>query len=263
MIGGLPEALETLLTGSLPTLFGDGNGDTVGLSVSGGLLEMDERQDADAAASEPRPEDRVDDLAFDPDDPAGPYALSQPPYPGPRRVWLTTQTGGRTSLRPEEVVWDRADARRFSLALMPQRDASAFVGVRVLYGVTAVYTKVNAIQTIEVGLGSSDEDLLERAEALVVAVIQLNRKRLVEEARSLYEDGDYAAVVELKNLKNLAVARGSRADKARLLTLRAELELKASRALGEDEGVPIEHILTPGRPPDPDRPVDVHPDVEA
>lgn len=261
MIGGLPEALETLLIGSLPNVFGDGNGDTVGLSVSGGLLEMDERRGADAAASEPRPEDRADDLAFDPDDPKGPYTLSQRPYPGPRRVWLVTQTGARTPLRSEEVVWDRTDARRFSLALRPQRDASAFSSVRVLYGVTAVYTKVGAAQTVEVELGSSDEGLLERAEALVVAVIQLNRERLVREARSLYESGDYEAAVELKNL---ALVRGSRlATDGRLLTLRAELELKASRALGEDEGVPIEHILTPGRPPDPDRPVDVHPDVEA
>jgi hypothetical protein len=50
---------------------------------------------------------------------------------------------------------------------------------------------------------------------------------------------------------------------ARLLLVRAELELKASRALREDEGMPIERILTPGRPPDPDRPIDVHIDVEA
>lgn len=260
MIGGLPEALETLLTGSLPTLFGNGNGDTVGLSVSGGSLEMG-AQDADAAASEPRPEDRVDDLAFAPEDPAGPYALSQPPYPGPRRVWLVTETGGRASLRPEEVVWDQTDSRRFSLALRPQRDASAFSGVRVLYGVTAVYTKVSAAQTIDVELESSDDGLLERAEALVVAVIELNRQRLVDESRSGYEDGDYEAAVELKNL---ALVRGSRlAADGRLLTLRAELELRASRALGEDEGVPIERILTPGSPADSGRPVDIVPDVEA
>lgn len=260
MLGGLPEALQTLLGGSLPTLFGGQNGQSVELTVVGGLLELDERQASDAASGEPRPEDRVDNLAFDPDDPEGPYTLSQPPYPGPRRVWLVTETGGRTHLRSEEVVWDGADARRFSLSLRPQRDVSAFSGVRVLYGVVAVYTKVNAVQTIEVRLGSSDEGLRERAEALVVAVVQLNRDRLVEEARSHYEDGDYAAAVELKNL---LVVRGSRTEEARVLTLRAELELKASRALGEDEGAPIGRILTPGRPPDPDRPVDVHIDVEA
>ena len=260
MIGGLPEALETLLSESLPALFDDESDDAVDLSVSGGLLEMDERQDADAAASEPRPEDRVDILAFDPDDPAGPYTLSQPPYPGPRRVWLVTETGGRALLRADEIVWDRTDARRFSLALRPTRDASTFSGVRVLYGVTAIYTKVNAAQTIDVELGSSEAGLLDKAEALVVAVIQLNRERLVEEARAVYEDGDYGAQLELKNL---VVVRGSHADDARVLTLRAELELRASRALGEDEGAPIEHILTPGRPLDPNRLVDVYPDLEA
>ena len=259
MIGGLPEALETLLTGSLPALFGDQNGDAVVLTVGGGPLEVDGLEN-DAAACEPRPDDRVDDLAFDPDDPPGPYTLSQPPYPGPRRVWLVTETGGRMPLRPDEVVWNRTDARRFSLELRPQREVSAVTGVRVLYGVTAVYTKVKAVQTLDVELGSSDAGLLERAEALVVAVIQLNRERLAEDARALYEDGDYGAQLDLKNL--VVVKGSSTDDDARVLTLRAELELKASRALGEDEGVPIEHILTPGRPPDPDRPVDVHPDVE-
>jgi hypothetical protein len=258
MTGGLPEALETLLTGSLPGLF---DGEAVGLTVGGGLLEIDQEQSADATASEPRPDDRVDDLEFDPQDPAGPYTLTQPPYPGPRRVWLVTGAADRLPLRSEEVVWDRTDARVFSLALRPQRDVSAVTGIRVLYGVTAVYTKVKAVQTLDVRLTTSDSDLLERAESLVVAVIQLNRQRLADEARAIYEDGDYGAAVELKNV---GLVKGTTPDDdVRLLLLRAELELKASRALGEDEGAPIERILTPGRPPDPDRPIDVHIDVEA
>ena len=94
-----------------------------------------------------------------------------------------------------------------------------------------------------------------------MAVIQLNRQRLADEARASYEDGDYGAIVELKNV---ALVRGTTPeDDVRLLALLAELELKASRALGEDEGIPIERILTPGRPPDTDRPIDVHIDVEA
>jgi hypothetical protein len=92
-------------------------------------------------------------------------------------------------------------------------------------------------------------------------VIQLNRQRLADEARTSYEDGDYGAIVEVKNV---GLVRGTTPeDDVRLLLLRAELELKASRALGEDEGMPIERILTPGRPLDPDRPIDVHIDVEA
>lgn len=258
MTGGLPEALETLLTTSLPGLFGGG---AVGLSVGGGLLELDQEQSADATASEPRPDDRVDELGFDPEDPAGPYTLTQPPYPGPRRVWLVTGAADRLPLRSEEVVWDRTDARVFSLALRPQRDVSAVTGIRVLYGVTAVYTKVKAVQTLDVRLTTSDSDLLERAESLVVAVLQLNRQRLADEARAIYEDGDYGAAVELKNV---GLVRGTTPeDDVRLLLMRAELELKASRALGEDEGAPIERILTPGRPTDPDRPIDVHIDVEA
>ena len=258
MTGGLPEALETLLTSSLPGLF---EGEAVGLTVVGGLLEIDQEQSADATASEPRPDDRVDDLGFEPQNPAGPYTLTQPPYPGPRRVWLVTGAGDRITLRPEEVVWDRTDARVFALALRPQRDVSTVTGVRVLYGVTAVYTKVKAVQTLDVRLETPDAGLLERAESLAVAVIQLNRQRLADEARASYEDGDYGAIVELKNV---GLVRGTTPeDDTRLLLLRAELELKASRTLGEDEGVPIERILTPGRPPDPDRPIDVHIDVEA
>lgn len=115
MIGELPEVLETLLTGSLPGLFGGPDGGTVSLSVIGGPLEIDREQSVDATASEPRPEDREDTFAFDPDSPAGPFTLTQPPYPGPRRVWLLTGGGDRISLGSSEVIWDRTDTRNFSL----------------------------------------------------------------------------------------------------------------------------------------------------
>src|SRR5215210_3238551 len=120
MIGHLPTALRTLLTDALPGLFGGPN--PVVLTVGGGVLALDPR-DVDATAGEPRPEDRTDTLPFDPADPAGPYTLTQPPYPGPRRVSLVTGTGDSVPLRASEVVWDRTDARNFSLALLPRRDA--------------------------------------------------------------------------------------------------------------------------------------------
>lgn len=259
MIGHLPTALQTLITDSLADLFGGPSPDAAAkLTISGGPLEIDQQQAADATASEPRPDDRVDTLTFDP---AGPYTLTQPPYPGPRRVWLITGTGDRILLRSEEVIWDRADTRNFSLVLRPQRDVSAVTGVRVLYGVTAIYTKIKAVQTLDLQLEAADANRLEQAEALVAAVIQLNRQRLIEDSRADYEDGEYGAAVELKSVD--LVGGTQPASDTRLLTVRAELELKASRALGEDEGVPIERIRTPGRPLDPNRPIDVYVDVEA
>jgi len=258
MIGHLPDALRTLLMGALPGLFGGPA--QVGLTISGGVLELDQR-DADATAGEPRPDDRTDTLPFDPGDPTGPYTLTQPPYPGPRRVSLVTGTGDSVPLKASEVVWDRTDARDFSLALPPHRDVSAFTGVRVLYGVTAVHTKIKATQTLDLQLETADADRLERAEALVAAVIQLNRQRLIDDARAGYEDGEYGAAVELKNVILVGGIRA--ATDTRVLTMRAELEVKAGRALGEDEGTPIKRIRTPGRPLDPAQPVDIYIDVEA
>lgn len=258
MIGHLPAALRTLLTGALPGLFGGPN--PVGLTISGGVLEVDQR-DADATAGEPRSDDLTDTLPFDPGDPAGPYTLSRPPYPGPRRVSLVTGAGDSVPVKASEVVWDRTNARDFSLALPPHRDVSAFTGVRVLYAVTAVHVKIKATRALGVRLTGDDPDRLERAEALVAAVVQLNRQRLIDEARTSYEDGEYGAAVELKNL---ILVSGSRpANDVRVLTMRAELEVKAGRALGEDEGAPIERIRTPGRLLDPARPVDIFIDVEA
>jgi hypothetical protein len=80
MIGNLPAALRALLTGGLPGLFGGSS--PVGLTIGGGVLEVDPR-DADATAGEPRSDDRTDTLPFDPADPAGPYTLTRPPYPAP------------------------------------------------------------------------------------------------------------------------------------------------------------------------------------
>jgi hypothetical protein len=259
MSGALGEALAALVTESLPGLFG-GASPPVRVTVASELLELDPRS-ADAAASEPRPDDQVDELSFDPADPAGPYLLTRPPYPGPRRVRLVA-AGERVPLRDAEVVWDDDDPRRFTLQPRPSRDLTGVTAVEVLYGVTAVYTKLGATQTLGVSLraAATDEATLGKAEALVVAVIALNRQRLLDDARAGYQDGDYGADVEVRRLRLL---RTTPADGVRLLTVQADLEVKASRALREDEGRPIERIRTPGRPLDPDRPVDIHIDVEA
>src|SRR5262245_59688875 len=125
MIGHLDEALRALITTALPELFSGPA--AVTLKISGDLFEIDPNA-ADAMASEPRSEDRTDTLAFDPGSPAGPYSLTQSPYPGPRRVYLTTGDGDRIPLRESEVVVDEVNSRMFRLALRPGRDLSAVNG---------------------------------------------------------------------------------------------------------------------------------------
>lgn len=259
MTGNLDQAVRTLLQTALPGLF-DGTPPPVALSVASQSFQIDPNS-AEATAGEPRPDDRNDDFAFNAATPAGPYTLTQPPYPGPRRVRLTTDAGDRIPLTGAEVVWDVADPRVFSLDLRATRDVSAITGVQVLYGVTAVFTKIKLHETTTLILQSADAQRLIQAEALALSVIALNREPLVEAARALYEDGDYGAGVEVKNV-HLVEGTSPAADQ-RALVLKSEIELKASRALRSDEGAPIERILSPGRPVDPDRPVDVHIDVEA
>jgi hypothetical protein len=260
MMGGLADALETLLMQALPGLLG-GATPPVLLSINGGEFEVDP-QSAESVASEPRADDHTDQLPFDASDPAGPYLLTRPPYPGPRRVRLLTTAGDRITLRASEVVWDEVDARQFTLDLRPDRDLTEIAQVEVLYGVTAVFTKIKTIDTVNVELSASGVATAElaRAEALVLAVISLHRQQIADAARETYEDGEYGATTELKGI---TVLKGSSpADDARLLTLRAEAEVKATRALRADEGRPIIHISTPGRPIDPDRPVDIRIDVD-
>ena len=259
MTGNLDEALQALITEALPGLF-SGTPHPVQLTISSDLFEVDP-QSTDAIASEPRPDDRTDKFPFDSNNPEGPYTLTQPPYPGPRRVRLTTDNGDRIALREHEILWDKMDSQMFTLHLRPNRELSNFTGVQILYGVTAIFTRIKAVQTLTLQLESADANKLEQAEALVVGVIELNRQRLIDEAQTIYEDGDYGAKIEMKSLKLLKGT--SPAAKQRLLTLQAEIELKATRALREDEGKPIEHIRTPGQPVVPERPIDIRIDVEA
>jgi hypothetical protein len=254
----LTQVLETLITDSLPDLFtGE---ERVGLTVETGLVEIDP-QSAEAAASEPRPDDRLDEFPFDPADPAGPYTLTQPPYPGPRRARLTTDANDRITLREDEIIWDEMDDRIFTLALRPNRELDGLTRVQVLYGVTAVYTKLKALQTVTLLLASEEADRLAEAEVMALAVIALNRPYIVDQAQVMIESGDYGAQIVVNNL--ILVNTTAAAENRRLITLRAQIELKASRALGEAEGRPITHIRSPGRPPDPDRAVDIHIEVDA
>lgn len=254
MPGNLADVLEALLRAALPRVFGGANGVTV--TIASDVFQMD-ASSADAMASEPRAEDRTDTLPFDPANPAGPYELTQPPYPGPRRVSLLSRGGDRIALRDSEVVADETVARRFTLALRPNRELADITGVVVLYAVTAVFTRVTLVETLNVRLESPDPAKLREAEALALAVIELNRTHFTDAARVTFEDGDYGANVHVKGLTLLKGTAPSATE--RLLALRAEIELRARRALRDDEGRPITSIRSPGRP-DSDRRVDI--DVE-
>src|SRR5215216_4720302 len=113
MVAELDFALKALLTEALPGLFG-GATPSVKLAVLSDAFVIDKRS-TEPIAGQPRPDDRVDSLAFDPDDPAGPYLLIASPYPGPRRVRLRSATGSVTTLTAAELVWDPHDSRRLTV----------------------------------------------------------------------------------------------------------------------------------------------------
>jgi hypothetical protein len=258
MAASFETALRDLLVESLKGLFG-GTKPKVTLKIATDVLEIDPYS-VDSTASEPRPDDRADNLVFNSARPEGPYRLTQPPYPGARRVRLERQSGGYATLRDDEVLWDEIDSQNFSLALRPNRDTSMFKTVQVLYGVIAIFTRIRATQTITIELESADTAKLEQAAMLTVAVFQLNHQQLMNEARSTYEEGDYGANIEVRTLQLVNVTRP--AETKRLFTLRLDIDMKATRALAEEEGKPITRIVTPGQPLEEGRRVRIEPDVE-
>ncbi len=257
MYDRLNDAVKALLAEALPSLFG-GDDPPVKVGTTDNRFTLDARS-AEAAASAPRPDDRADELAYDAAHPEGPYQLTVTPEPGPRRVYLTTKLKDHVALRPEEVVWDANDSRRFTLALRPERDPADFTGVRVLYSVTAVYIRLKVQHTFSLLLESNSAPKVQQAESLAIAVIALNRQRLMEQAAYEFDEGDYGVAATLKSLK---LVEGTASPKKRSLDFAAEIELKATRAMSEDEGRPILRIRTEGLP-DSGRPVDIRIDVEA
>lgn len=251
MTGALDEALAALLRSALPALFGGGTPlARVAVAVQGFALDA---TSVDAEAGQPRSDAASDLLPFDAAAPQGPYTVTRPPDESLRLVRLATAAGDRIALKPGEVLWDPADARRFTLALRPDRDLAAVSGVLVLYGVTAVFANLKYTQDLAVVLESSDPAALERAQALSLAVLALHRPALVEAAAKTESADAYGAEIVLKALH--FVGGDVPAAGSRRLTLRAEFELKAVRALGADEGRPIRHIRSPGR--DGGKPVDI------
>lgn len=286
MTGNLDEAIVALLKESLPGLLG-GAQPPVTVAVESNTFATDPNA-GDALASEARPDDFSDQFAFDPAgivfDPQDPaydpavlphFTLSKPPYPGPRRVRLVTGAGDRIALGDREVIWDEVDGRRFTLAPARTRDLAGVTAVQVLYGVIAVFTVVKFNQVLNVVMQAAESAVaqLERCEALATGVIELNRQALLDASAATYDDGDYEARVKTNSFKLLEGNRpggdpGSAPGSAsganqRRLVYTAEVELKITRALHEDEGRPIVRIRTTGRPVDPQRPIDIEIGVDA
>jgi hypothetical protein len=257
--GHLDDTLTALLARELPSLFG-GAAPLVQATVKAELFELDPSS-VDAQASEPRADDRIDDLPFDAARPDGPYVLSQVPDPGPRKVRLTTVQGDRIALASHEVQFDAARPDRFTLALREGRDLTGVTGVQVLYGITSVFTKLKYGQDLTLQLQAADAAAADRAAALAVAAIALNRPQLITAGAETLSEGNYGVQIEIKVLH--LVKGTAPLTNTRLLQFRAEIELKATRALAADEGKPIRRISSVGVPVDARRPVDIRVDVDA
>ena len=259
MTGNLEPALIALLSGALPALFG-GAAPLVRLAALAGEFTLDPSS-TDAEAGQPRSDEAQDALPFDAARPEGPYTLSRPPDASVRKVRLTTAAGDRIALHDAEVAFDAADARRFTLALRPSRDLGGVNGVLVRYGVTAVYATLRYVQelSLDLTLGAGAAGTLERAQALAMAVLALNRGALVEGGAKTEQADAYGAQMTVKALH--FAGGGAPAADLRRIRLRAEFELKGVRALADGEGAPIVRIRSPGA--DGARPVDIRVQADA
>ena len=108
-------------------------------------------------------------------------------------------------------------------------------------------------------LGEVLGQILGRHGRVDIAVLELNRQALIDGALQTFGDGNYTATVTAKSLKLLD---GSASSQQRQLNYLVQVELKAQRSLGEQEGQPIETIRTTSEPRDPARRVDVRIDVD-
>jgi hypothetical protein len=259
VITGIGEAIRALLREAAPGLFG-GDAPAVAVAVAAGRWKV-ELPFAAGDAADPRPEDRVDRLAFDPAAPPAALQLTSHPFPGPRRVALTTEAGDRIPVRPEWVEWDAADERVFRLALPPTLETAGVTGVRVTYVVISRFVVMRAHQRLGVELETDDAARLRSAVALATGIVELNRQALVERAATSEEAGEYGAAAVARSL--VLLGGHTPRDGAHRLVYRTEVELRATRTLGEGEGAPIVRIRTPRGAPNAGRPIDIHIDVDA
>ena len=257
MLLSLQNAVAELLTTAFPALFTGAGAVTLDYSLDNWAFDA---ASADPVAGEPGPEDAVDAVAFDPAAPSGPYALTRPPYPGPKRVYLRSAAGELVALLPAELLWNPANAAAFTLQPRPGRVLTGFDQLEVHYGVVAAGTRLKTLHQLTLTLGGTDVAMAEQALVLALAALSLNRDALRRQAGFAYNAGGYQTQGSLKSLS--FVNGTSAATFGHRLILNAELDLKVQRLLGADEGQPIVHILSPGKTPG-SRPIDIDPAVQA
>ncbi|HTT38629.1 MAG TPA: hypothetical protein VMH32_13280 [Burkholderiales bacterium] len=257
MLLALEDAIVALLKSAFPALFTGEGAATVTFPAD--TWDFDPLS-ADPVAGEPGPEDAVDDLAFDPSHPAGPYTLTRPPYPGPKRVYLRSAAGELVALSSAELTWDPANPASFTFAPRPGRDVTGFDQLEIQYGVVAVATRLKTLHKLTLQITAADAATAEQALALSLSALALNRTTLIGEGGFSWNAGSYQAEGTLKTLKFSAGAATAAAS--RQLNLEAEVDLRLERMLAEDEGKPIEHILSPGKTAG-TKPVDIDPAVQA
>src|SRR5215470_14960264 len=168
MLLALENAIVALLKNAFPALF-TGAG-AAALSFPVDTWEFDPLS-ADPVAAVSGHEDAVDDLAFNPAAPAGPYTLTRPPYPGPKRVYLRSAAGELVALSSAEIVWDPANAASFTFVPRPGRDVAGFDHLQVLYGVVAAATRLKAAHKLMLQISAADADTAERALALSLSAL--------------------------------------------------------------------------------------------
>jgi hypothetical protein len=251
----LQTAITRLLESALPPLF-----------TGAGAVEVafgDERWSfdplsADPVAGQPGPEDASDRLAFNPAAPAGPYRLTRPPYPGPKRVYLRSPVGELIAISIAELTWNPADAASFSFQPRPGREVAGFNELEVRYGIVAAGSLLKLLHQASLTLTAASPATAAHAQTLALAVLALNRETLREQAVFSHSAGSYQAS---GTLKTLSFTSGSANGNMATLVFVAELDLKVQRLLGDDEGQPIVRIVSPGRPIG-GRPIDIDPVVE-
>ncbi len=257
MILALQSAITTLLETRLPNIFAGATPASLSFPEDSWIFDP---MSADPVAGEPGPQDARDLLPFDPAAPSGPHTLTRSPYPGPKRIYLRATGGGRIALSQAEISWDENDARIFTLTPRAVHVLDDFDQLEVLYGIISASTQLKTLHKFVVEVGATDGATTENAFTLALAVLTLHRATLIEQGSDNWTASGYQAQSTVKELK--LVSGQTPSANTRQLEMSVQVEMRLQRLLGEDEGTPISHILSPGQTAD-ERGIIIEPEVEA